>query len=70
MELPDTKELITRLGGPAAVGRVIDRTHSAVCQWDRIPADYVVALEKWSLDRGSPVMREEMRPDLFIRTSQ
>ena len=67
MNTPDIKEIITRLGGPAAVGKAIDRTHSAVCQWVQVPSDHVVALEKHSLENGSLVTREEMRPDLYVR---
>jgi hypothetical protein len=65
--MTDIKQLITRLGGPVAVGKAVSLTHSAVCQWDRIPADYLVQLEKHSIERGSPVYRDEMRPDLFNR---
>ena len=67
MKKPDIKELITRLGGPAAVGRAIGRTHSAVCQWEEIPVQYLVLLERYAHERGEPVLREEMRPDLFVR---
>lgn len=67
MQMPDIKSIITRLGGPVAVGKAVDRTHSAVCQWSEIPAGYVVQLEAHSIERGEPVLREEMRPDLFVR---
>lgn len=67
MSLPDIKSIIARLGGPAAIGKVIDRTHSAVCQWTQVPSDHVVILEKYSLENGSLVTREEMRPDLYVR---
>lgn len=67
MKMPDIKIIVGRLGGPVAVGKVIDRTHSAVCQWDCVPSDYLVQLEQYSIERGEPVMREEMRPDLYIR---
>ena len=65
---PDTKLLISRLGGPSAVGKAIGRTHSAVCQWGEIPSEYLVQLETYSIGRGFPVLREEMRPDLYDRT--
>ena len=67
MSPPDIKEIIARLGGPAAIGKVIDRTHSAVCQWTHVPSDHVVALEKYALENGFLVTREDMRPDLYVR---
>jgi DNA-binding transcriptional regulator YdaS (Cro superfamily) len=63
--MDDIKQIITRLGGPVSVGKALGLTHSAVCQWEKIPADYTVILEKHSIERGLPVLREEMRPDLF-----
>lgn len=67
MDTLDIKKLIARLGGPVAVSKAINRSHSAVCQWTQIPPEHVVALEKHSIERGSPVFREEMRPDLYVR---
>jgi DNA-binding transcriptional regulator YdaS (Cro superfamily) len=37
-------------------------THSAVLQWDRVPADRVVDVE-----RITGVPREKLRPDLYRR---
>lgn len=65
--LPDITSLVSRLGGPVAVGKTVGLTHSAVCQWRQIPDKYLVTLELDSIKRGDPVYREEMRPDLFIR---
>lgn len=65
--LSEIKKLIVRLGGPVAVGKACGIRHSAVCQWKTIPSEYLILLEKYSIERGSPVLREEMRPDLFIR---
>lgn len=65
----DIKQLIFRLGGPVAVGKVVNLTHSAVCQWKKIPDSYLIQLEEYSVARGSPVTREEMRPDLFVRST-
>ena len=60
-----TKELIARLGGPSIVGKVVGVSHSAVCQWTRIPAHHCAALANWSAMQDKPVSREEMRPDLW-----
>ncbi len=65
--LPDIKSLIARLGGPVAVGKELGLSHSAVCQWKQVHADYLVRLESYSIARGAPVLREEMRPDLYSR---
>ena len=67
MNTPDIKEIIARLGGPVAVGKAISRSHSAVCQWTQVPPEHVVTLEAYSIERGEPVTREEMRPDLLRR---
>lgn len=66
MEKSDIKQLISKLGGPSAVGRALGLSHSAVCQWDEIPSDYLVKLENYSVDRGLVVTRQEMRPDLYL----
>jgi len=68
--LPDIKSLVARLGGPVVAGRAIGRSHAAVCQWKKIPARYLLSLELHSIARGQPVLREEMRPDLFIRDAE
>ena len=65
----EIKQTITRLGGPVAVSKVVGLSHAAVCQWRQVPSRYLLLLEKYSIDRGAPVLREEMRPDLFIRDS-
>ena len=65
--LPDIKTLIARLGGPVSVGKALGLSHSAVCQWKQVHADYLVQLENYSIARGEPVLREEMRPDLYSR---
>lgn len=67
MDTVDIKKLIARLGGPVAISKVIDRSHSAVCQWTQVPPEHVVKLEEYSIARGEPVLREEMRPDLYRR---
>lgn len=59
------KSIVTKLGGPSAVGRALGLSHSAVCQWDEIPAEYLISLETHSAQRGQLVPRQEMRPDLY-----
>lgn len=63
----ETRQIIARLGGPVAVGRAVGRSHAAVCQWQTIPDKFLLLLEQYSRDRGAPVTREEMRPDLYAR---
>lgn len=65
MEQTKLKSLISKLGGPTAVGKALGLSHSAVCQWDEIPSDYLIQLENHSVERGLIVTRQEMRPDLY-----
>jgi len=64
-KLPPIAPLIKRLGGPSAVAEAIGRTHSAVCQWTRIPADHVPTLVAHSRRRRDPITAAQMRPDLW-----
>lgn len=68
-DMPDIKELVKRLGGPVRIANHVGITHSAVCQWKKIPSDYVMALYElsieWNHEIGDPLIQpEEMRPDL------
>lgn len=47
-------------GSIAALARAIGITRAAICQWDRIPADRIVEIE-----RLTGVPRSELRPDLY-----
>lgn len=59
--LPDAKEIIRRLRGPLRIAKHLGITHSAVCQWERIPMEHVPSLVALSEGEISP---EEMRPDV------
>ena len=65
MDRSHVKTIIAKLGGPSKVGRALGLSHSAVCQWDEIPSEYLVDLENFSVERGQIVTRHEMRPDLY-----
>ena len=70
MEMPNIKTLVDRLGGPSRIGEFLNISHSAVCQWERIPHDHCTKLEAWSHTVGPPVKPttcEQMRPDLYVR---
>ena len=61
------KEIITTLGGPAAIARHLGVTSQAVSLWvikQRIPADRVPALEALAREAGLPIRAEQMRPDI------
>ena len=55
-----TVDAIRRAGGPAAVGRAFGITSQAVTQWQRVPPERVLEVE-----RLSGVSRHLLRPDVF-----
>jgi DNA-binding transcriptional regulator YdaS (Cro superfamily) len=54
------KDAIKAAGGVTALAREIDVTSQAVSQWDKVPANRVLAVEK-----ATGVSRQRLRPDLF-----
>ena len=54
------KKAARKVGSIAALARELNVTRQTLYNWQRVPADYVVQIEKTS---GVP--REELRPDLF-----
>ena len=54
------KKAVEAKGTIAALARDLGITRAAIHQWDRIPADRVVEVE-----RVTGVPREELRPDLY-----
>lgn len=62
-----THDIISQLGGPAAVARDLGIRCQAVSLWvrkARIPADRVPALERRARALGVAVRAEHMRPDI------
>lgn len=56
----DTKDIIKKAGGPAALARKLgDITSQAISQWQRIPADRCLAVSE-IVD----IPPQELRPDL------
>lgn len=55
------QKAITAQGSIAALARELSITRSAICQWDKIPAERVVEIETIT---GIP--RHELRPDLHL----
>ncbi|MBM3512855.1 MAG: pyruvate, phosphate dikinase [Alphaproteobacteria bacterium] len=53
---------VTEAGGVAALARAINVTPQAVSQWDKVPAERVLAVEQAT---GARVTRQELRPDLY-----
>jgi DNA-binding transcriptional regulator YdaS (Cro superfamily) len=63
----DTRTIIAKLGGPAAVARALGIRCQAVSLWSRkgrIPLERVPALERRALEIGVDVRAEHMRPDV------
>jgi DNA-binding transcriptional regulator YdaS (Cro superfamily) len=54
------KEIADRVGGVVALSKSLGLSRGAVSQWDRVPIERVVAVEKLT---GIP--RAELRPDVF-----
>ncbi len=53
---------ITEAGGVAALARAINVTSQAISQWDRVPAERVLAVEGAT---GGKVTRHDLRPDIY-----
>ncbi len=53
---------IDAAGGTAALARKINVTPQAISQWDRVPAERVIAVEEAS---NGKVTRSDLRPDLY-----
>lgn len=56
--------VVDAAGGPTAVAKHVRVTQAAVSQWTRIPWQHVDALE-----RLTGILRYDMRPDIYGRTS-
>jgi DNA-binding transcriptional regulator YdaS (Cro superfamily) len=54
------QEAVRRKGSVSALARAIGVRPQAISQWDRVPADRVIAVEK-----ETGVSRHELRPDLY-----
>jgi len=53
---------INAAGGTAALARTINVTPQAISQWDRVPAERVIAVENAT---NGDVTRSDLRPDLY-----
>lgn len=53
---------IDAAGGTAALARTINVTPQAISQWDRVPAERVIAVEEATKGK---VTRSDLRPDLY-----
>src|SRR5262245_21591175 len=56
------EKAIIQAGGVAALARAINVTPQAISQWERVPAERALAVEKATEGR---VPRHELRPDLY-----
>ena len=56
------EQAITEAGGVASLARTINVTSQAISQWDRVPAERVLAVEKAT---NGKVSRHALRPDLY-----
>ena len=51
---------INAIGGAVRLAEALDLTRQAIHQWDKIPAERVVDVE-----RVTGIPRQELRPDLY-----
>lgn len=56
------EKVIEALGGLSATARLLNVSHQAVDQWQRIPSQHCMAIE--SLTKGK-FTAQQMRPDIF-----
>ncbi len=56
------EQAISAAGGTAALARAINVTPQAISQWDRVPAERVIAVEEATEGK---VSRSDLRPDLY-----
>jgi len=57
------QKAITASGSIASLARALGITGAAICQWPRIPAGRVIAIED-----ATGVPRDQLRPDLYRRS--
>jgi DNA-binding transcriptional regulator YdaS (Cro superfamily) len=59
------------LGSQAAVGKVVDVSQPAVSQivsgGKRVPAEWVLPIERATREAGQEVSRHDLRPDIYPR---
>lgn len=53
---------IEAAGGPVKLGAELEITSQAISQWDRCPAERVIAVERAC---ARTVTRQELRPDIY-----
>jgi len=54
------KIAIRAAGGVRSLARKLGISHNAICQWDRVPYNWLITVEKVT---GVP--RDKLRPELF-----
>ena len=54
------KAAVEAVGGLRALARLLGITHQAILQWDKVPAERLLEIEK-----VTGVARERLRPDLY-----
>lgn len=61
---PIVKRAVKLAGGPTALGHVLGITSQAISQWDLVPPEHVIAVEKAT---AGQITRFELRPDIYPR---
>lgn len=54
------REAVRRAGSVTALAKILGIAPQAISQWDRVPAERVLAVEK-----ATKVTRHELRPDIY-----
>lgn len=62
MRDPALSEAIALIGGNAALARILKISREAVSQWDRCPAERVLAVSDATNGNVRP---EQLRPDIY-----
>lgn len=62
MRDPALTEAIALIGGNSALARILGISREAVSQWDRCPAERVLAVSDAT---NGTVRPEELRPDIY-----
>jgi DNA-binding transcriptional regulator YdaS (Cro superfamily) len=60
MKSQGLKVAIEAVGGVRELARLLGITHQAIAQWDRVPAERMLEIE-----RVTGIARERLRPDLY-----
>jgi DNA-binding transcriptional regulator YdaS (Cro superfamily) len=59
------QQAIAVVGGLRALARLLNISHQAILQWDKIPDEWIIEIEQ-----KTGIARERLRPDLYRKVEQ